>query len=126
MPVATIWSAEFRMSLSVTLLKKKFQLFQPMGGVCATTSAACAPAGTGAVTVREARARTTNDIEAEMRMVGPHGNDFRGNSGPERRLDQFHWCRPHPPCGKLRNPCTSHCFLKHRPPGAESLLVLTS
>src|SRR5271165_6167943 len=81
MPVATSWSAASRMSLSVTLPAKKFQLFQPMGGVRAT---AWAWAVVGAVETR-ANARAARESGAEMRMVDPLENDFRGNSMPVAR-----------------------------------------
>src|ERR1022692_5007677 len=77
MPVATIWSAAPRTSLSVTLPAKKFQLFQPMGGVGAMICAAglCDFVATGvaavvwAEAVNDAKARTANEREAERRMI---------------------------------------------------------
>src|SRR5664279_2207106 len=46
MPLATRASAAPRMSFSLTAQPKRFQLFQPMGGVGASPSAAEARAGT--------------------------------------------------------------------------------
>jgi hypothetical protein len=69
------------MSLSVTLSKKKFQLFHPMGGVCAT---ACGPAnrafgitfdgvgllaGACATVVNDESARTATESKAETRII---------------------------------------------------------
>src|ERR1035437_8228158 len=73
MPVATSWSAAARMSLSVTFSAKKFQLFQPMGGVCATTCCGARDAFVGAdvcdAAVREVRTKTAEESKATMRMV---------------------------------------------------------
>src|ERR1035437_812014 len=79
MPVATIWSAEARMSLSVTLPKKKFQLFHPIGGVCAT---ACGGADWAfSPGTKNANARTASGIATERRMGrAPRGNGSRGNT----------------------------------------------
>jgi len=85
MPVATSWSAAARMSLSLTFSAKKFQLFQPIGGVRATRDGAAVAFGaTGACdeAVRDARARTAKDSETEMRMFDPRWKDFQGNSMP--------------------------------------------
>jgi hypothetical protein len=59
------------MSLSVTLSKKKFQLFQPMGGVWATFCDAGGVLGaTGACddAVREVKASTARESGTKMRM----------------------------------------------------------
>src|ERR1039458_4929309 len=85
MPVATSWSAASRMSLSVTLPAKKFQLFQPIGGVRATCDEAGLAVGATAVCdapVKDARARAAIESETKMRMRIPLGNDFRVNSIP--------------------------------------------
>src|SRR5271157_956387 len=101
MPVATSWLAASRMSLSVTFSKKKFQLFQPMGGVCATscfgTCGAFAGAFAGAdvcdAALRDARARTAEVSKATIRMEGL----FKMNSGQivccKRRNQQSPVCR---------------------------------
>jgi hypothetical protein len=65
------------MSWSVTFSKKKFQLFQPMGGVCATNSCGTRGAFAGVfagtdvcdAAVRDARARTAEESKTTMRMV---------------------------------------------------------
>src|ERR1035437_7601370 len=71
MPVATSWSAASRMSLSLTRSAKKFQLFQPMGGVCATTFCGACDVLGGAcdAAVREVRTKTAEESKATMRMV---------------------------------------------------------
>jgi hypothetical protein len=85
------------MFLSVTLPKKKFQLFQPIGGVCATCGVASD--AFGAVTfgvvgvcdtaVNAVSARAAKESEANARMVDPRRNEFRENSMPEKRFRQF-------------------------------------
>ena len=77
MPVATRLSAAARMSLSVTLPAKKFQLFQPMGGVAAVTGAdlgaglgaCCAAAGAVGLETNAAQARSARERRAEVRMM---------------------------------------------------------
>jgi hypothetical protein len=70
MPVATIWSAAPRMSLSVTFSAKKFQLFQPIGGVSATAfGAAGLLAEVCATVVNDESARTATESKAETRMI---------------------------------------------------------
>src|ERR1039458_9067449 len=51
--------------------QKKFQLFQPMGGVCATTCCgACGVlVGSCDAAVREVRTKTAEESKATMRMV---------------------------------------------------------
>src|SRR5580698_3872099 len=82
-PVETIWSADARMSLSVTRSAKKFQLFQPIGGVSATTcgganrafgaisgaETAVALEGDCEKPASEARARAASESEAKTRIV---------------------------------------------------------
>jgi len=65
-----------------------------MGGVAAVIGAGLAAglaegfgagwaaAGAVALETRAAQASTTSESEAEIRMVNPSGNDFRGNSMP--------------------------------------------
>jgi hypothetical protein len=68
------------MFLSVTLPAKKFQLFQPIGGVCATSTCGAADfwftlwgafsvAAVWAETVNVVKARTATESEAKMRMA---------------------------------------------------------
>jgi hypothetical protein len=70
------------MSLSLTFPAKKFQLFQPIGGV----SAAWDVAGVCDEAVIEARARTASGSKTKLRMIFPLSNDFRVNSMPMARL----------------------------------------
>src|ERR1035441_7039294 len=82
------------MFLSVTLPKKKFQLFQPIGGVCATCTCGAANFAFGAAgvcdtAVNAVSARAAIESEANARMVDPRRNEFRENSMPGKRFRQF-------------------------------------
>jgi hypothetical protein len=85
------------MSLSVTFSKKKFQLFQPMGGVCATNCCGTIDVFAGADVcdgaVRDAKARTAEVSKATIRMEGL----LKMNSGQivcrKRRNQQSPACR---------------------------------